>query len=376
MGVRDEVNTGLAIIFMPPIDPCAQRLASQQLIEQRLTKASEIVSLLGAVQAQDYAMSKWALGQRLRGATDAAIETEINDGAILRTHVLRPTWHYVAPADIRWMLSLTGPRVKAILASYDRQLGIDAAVVRRSQKVMAKALKGGKHLTRAELSDAMEKAGIRTDGTERRSRLVMHAELDALLCSGARRGKQTTYALLEERVPPAKTIERDAALHALASRYFATRGPATVADFAWWSGLTMADARSAIHDLGSMVDEVEIAGRKHWFSGRSTMKVKSPLARLLPNYDEYFIGLKDRSAIHNTLKESGVDASLDALSGHLVTIDGQIVGGWRQAFKRESVIIRMKPHITLSRIQQRAVQSEVARFSAFVGVPAQLEVTP
>src|SRR6478609_5806588 len=136
---------------MPQIDPCGRRLVTQHLIEQKLLKAADVVSLLGAVQAQDYAMSKWALGQRMRGATDAAIEAEIGKGAILRTHVLRPTWHYVAPADIRWMLALTGPRVKAILAHYDRQLGVEASVVRQAQKVMTKALRNGEHLTRAEL---------------------------------------------------------------------------------------------------------------------------------------------------------------------------------------------------------------------------------
>src|SRR5213082_2974352 len=166
---------------MTRIDPCTQRLATQHLIEPKLKRASDVVSLLGAVQAQDYAMSKWALGQRIRGGTHAAVESEIDSGAILRTHVLRPTWHYVAPADIRWMLALTGPRVKAILAHYDRQLGVDASVIREAQKVMAKALRNDTHLTRAELAEVMKKAGIRTDGTERLARLVMHAELDGLI---------------------------------------------------------------------------------------------------------------------------------------------------------------------------------------------------
>jgi hypothetical protein len=359
---------------MPRIDPSAQRLSTQHLVEPKFEKASDVVSLLGGVQAQDYAMSKWALGQRMRSATESSVENEINSGAILRTHVLRPTWHYVAPADIRWMLALTGPRVKAILAHYDRQLGIDAAVIRKAQKVMAKALRGEKHLTRGELAEVMKKAGIRTDGTQRLARLVMHAEMDALICSGPRRGKQFTYALMDERVPPAKAMARDASLHKLASIYFATRGPATEADFAWWSGLTMADARGAIQSLGSSVDTVEIGGRKHSLVARTTMKVKSPLVRLLPNYDEFFIGLKDRSAMHAKLERLGIQTAIGALSGHILIIDGQIAGGWKQVFKPKSVLVKIKLLRPLSGTQQRAVDVETARLAAFFGLTPKLDI--
>jgi hypothetical protein len=361
---------------MPQIDPCAQRLASQHLIEPKFDKAKDVVSLLGAVQAQDYGMSKWALGQRICGGTDAAIEAEINSGAILRTHVLRPTWHYVAPADIRWMLALTGPRVKAILGHYDRDLGVESSVIRAAQKVMTRALRGGEYLTRAELAERMTKAGIRTDGTERLARLVMHAELDGLICSGPRRGKQFTYALLDERVPPAKEMDRDSSLHTLAARYFATRGPATEADFAWWSGLTMADARVAIQSNASSLEMVEIDGRKHWLSAGGTTKMKSPLVRLLPNYDEFFIGLKDRSAMHTKLKRLGIQTSLGALSGHILIIDGQIAGGWKQMLKPRSVMVKIGLLRPLTRAQRRAVEAETTRLAAFLGLTPQHAILP
>src|SRR5437773_5551309 len=197
---------------MIPLDICGQRLASQHLTKQKIEKASEIVQLLGAVQAQDYSAAKWGIAQRTRSATDAELEKEISDGSILRTHVLRPTWHFVAPHDIRWMLALTAPRVKALLAFYDRKLELDASVLRRSRAALTKALRDGMHLTRMELARALTNAGIRADGTQRVAHLMMHAELDGLICSGPRRGKQFTYALLEERVPRAKALERDAAL--------------------------------------------------------------------------------------------------------------------------------------------------------------------
>src|SRR5947207_2505805 len=231
---------------MPPLDVCRHRLASQHLVKQTLETASEVVRLFGAVQAQDYSGAKWGIGQRTIGANDATIEKQFSDGAILRTHVLRPTWHFVVPADIRWMLALTAPRVKAAMAHYDRKLELDSPVLRRSQKVLTKALTGGKELTRTELAQALTKSGVRADGTQRLAHLVMHAELDGLICSGARRGKQFTYALLEERVAPAKKLSRDEALVELAHRYFTTRGPATPDDFAWWSGLTRTDAKRAV----------------------------------------------------------------------------------------------------------------------------------
>src|SRR6266581_1016480 len=160
---------------MIPLDICGQRLASQHLTKQKIEKASEIVQLLGAVQAQDYSAAKWGIAQRTLSATDAEVEKEINDGIILRTHVLRPTWHFVAPADIRWMLKLTAPRVNTASAYYYRKLELDRAVFRRSNGVIAKALRGGKQLTRAELAQALNGAGISASGL-RLVYLVMRAE--------------------------------------------------------------------------------------------------------------------------------------------------------------------------------------------------------
>lgn len=357
---------------MPRLDICNQRLVNQHLSLQTLEKPSEIVRLFGAVQAQDYSFAKWGVAQRTRNATDATVEKEISDGAILRTHVLRPTWHFIVAADIRWMLALTAPRVKAALASYDRKLELGEAVLRRSTTVLTKALQDGKQLTRAELSKALERARIRTEGTQRLAHLVMHAELDGIICSGARRGKQFTYALLEERVPRAKSLDRDAALFELAKRYFSTRGPATVDDFAWWSGLTKADAKRGVQAVESELEHEIIDGCGYWFPTPARFKTKSPLAHLLPNYDEYFIGLKDRSAIESTLRTSGLEARLNGLSRHILTINGQVVGGWSRTFKGRTAIVELKPLTILSEGERRGIVREVQRFAAFLGTPAQL----
>ena len=360
---------------MSSLNVCAQRLVNQHLVTQKLQSGSDVVRLLGAVQAQDYLGAKWALSQRTRGATDATIEKEISDGAILRTHVLRPTWHFVAPADIRWMLALTAPRVKAILAHYDRSLEIDATVLRRSRAVLTRVLAGDNYLTRSELAAAFAKAGVKADGAggQRLARLVMHAELDALICSGPRREKQFTYALLDERAPPVRAMQRDDALRELAARYFATHGPATSDDFAWWSGLTKADATNAVNATEASLEHEVIGGRSYWFPRARAAKLESPLVRLLSNYDEYFIGHKDRSAIHAKLRAAGVTAIPTALSGHVLTIDGQIVGGWDRILGAKSVTVRLKPLIALVRTAQSAIKTEIDRFADFLGIPVQLQ---
>ena len=357
---------------MAKLDICNQRLINQHLIKQSLETPSEVVRLLGAVQAQDYGLAKWGVAQRTLGTTDSQVEKELSDGAILRTHVLRPTWHFVLAADIRWMLALTGPRVERVLAHYDRKLEIDAAVLRRSRAAITKALEGGKQLTRTELAKAMQRARIRTDGTQRLARLVMHAELDALICSGARRGNQHTYALLDERVPPTKPLDRDAALTELAKRYFTTRGPATVDDFAWWSGLTKTDGRKGLEGAEAGLEHEIVEGRQYWFPTPAGLKARSPLVRLLPNYDEYFIGLRDRSAMLSALKRLGFEGDVSFLGGHILTIDGQVVGGWTRILRGKKLIVELKGPTTFERVERRSIEKEVQRFGAFLGTPVEL----
>ena len=223
------------------------RLHNQFLSQTEFTEPGAVVAALGAVQSQDYAGGKWALAQRLKNATtDAAIDKAFNDGKILRTHILRPTWHFVAPEDIRWMLALSAPRVHTANGFMYRQQGLDGTIIKKSYNVLEEALQGGNSLTRSELGSAFEKAGIKAAEGIRLGYFIMSAELDAIICSGPRRGRQFTYALLEERAPKVRAWKREEALAELTRRYFATRGPATLHDFTWWSGLTMAEAKKGI----------------------------------------------------------------------------------------------------------------------------------
>src|SRR5687768_3402854 len=283
----------------PVNDIAAQRLSNQFITRAVHRQPEDVVASLGAVQAQEYAPAKWGLGQRLGGrTTDADVERAFTEGRILRTHVMRPTWHFVAPADIRWLLMLTAPRVKAIMAPYDRRLELDDTLFAKSQRVFARALGGGTYLTRAELALELERAGIAAAG-QRLAHIVMRAEQDALICSGPRRGKQFTYALLDERAPLAPRLGRDEALAELTRRYFTSHGPATFRDFAWWSGLTVRDAKAGVEMLGSAIDHRIANGLTCWFAGSVPVSrsAAAKTAHLLPIYDECFIAYKDRDPI-------------------------------------------------------------------------------
>ena len=358
---------------MPGPDIARQRLINQGLVKPVLKTAGEVVARLGAVQAQDYAASKWGIAQRTSGLTDAEIEKEIDDGSIVRTHVLRPTWHFVAATDIAWMLALTAPRVHAANAYWYRWLEVDDAVARRSRGVIEKALRDGKHLTRVELGAALTSAKIQVAKPMRLACIVMRAELDGLICSGARRGKQFTYALLEERVARPAALERDAASCELARRYFATRGPATINDFAWWSGLTKADAKRGVEAAATHLEHQSIEGRSYWFpAAKRSVRISSPLAHLLPNFDEYFVGLKDRSAFGARLESSRVKPRTTALAGHALAVNGQIVGGWRRTLVGRTVVVEPKPLIRLSEAERRAVGVAARKLGRFLQLPVEI----
>ena len=329
------------------------------------------MSWLGAVQAQDYSGAKWALALRMRHATDSSIERAFTDGAILRTHVMRPTWHFVVPADIRWMLELTAPRVKAVMASYDRKLGLDAAVYKRSHKALVQALRGGTQLTRQELKHALQRARIAADGVQRLAHLMMRAELDGVICSGGRRGKQFTYALLDERVPATPPLSRDEALAELTRRYFTSHGPAQVQDFAWWSGLTMADARAGLALVDSELAREVVEGKTYWFSGSMPMNARrSGAAYLLPLYDEYLIAYKDRSAARDPSRWIRV-ANPDPFSCPVV-VSGLVVGGWRGSLKKNRVVVTVTRRSHLKRSDARAIDTAARAYADFLGLDVAL----
>jgi len=346
----------------------ALRLHNQQISSKEFSNAGDLVTWLGAVQAQDYAAAKWALGLRLSNSTDKEVEHAFNEGTILRTHLMRPTWHFVAPQDIRWLLKLTAPRVIAIINNSGRKLGLDESVFRRANKLIVKALQGGRYLTRIEIEATLNKAGIVTSDLHM-IHLMMRAELDGLICSGPRKGKQFTYELLDERAPRSKTLEKEEALAELARRYFLSHGPATVQDFAWWSGLTTKDAGSGCEMVKSKLIHETIDRQAYWFSNSiKSVKEKQAGAYLLPNFDEYTVAYRDRSLLVDAAKVKVMPAPAVLLSNTIIA-DGKVAGTWKRILKKDRVEVEINLLHALSKSKKKDIAIAVKRYGKFLGLP-------
>lgn len=352
---------------MKSLDIVQQRLSNQHLAGNPLKTAPDLVAWLGAVQAQDYAGAKWAVGQRVLETDDTAVEQAFNAGAILRTHLMRPTWHFVAPADIRWLLELTAPRVNIVNGTMYRQLELDDRLFARSNQAIAEALVGGQFLTRAELGAVLSRAGITLQGL-RLGYIIHRAELDAVVCSGPRRGKQFTYALLEERAPQAKRLPYDEALAELTQRYFTGHGPASLADFAWWSGLTKSQARAGLEMVKSNLIRETVGDQAYWLApDLPLLKEPSPTAHLLPNYDEYLLSYRDTSPVLDPAHAHKIETG-NPIFAHFLVIDGRIAGTWRRDFKKDTVTITLNRFVTLDEAQEEAVQAAAERYGKFIGL--------
>ncbi|HEV8264014.1 MAG TPA: winged helix DNA-binding domain-containing protein [Gemmatimonadales bacterium] len=319
---------------------------------------------LTALQAQEFPLAKWSVAQRTRGATRADVEQAFADGVILRTHVLRPTWHFVLGDDIRWLLKVTAPRVHALNAYYHRQHELDNKVFAKCNSLIAKALRDGAHLTRRELAVVLAGAGIRASGP-RLAYIVMRAELDAIVCSGAMRGKQHTYALLDDRAPHAKALDYDAALAELTRRYFTSRGPATLNDFLRWSSLTATEGRDGLASVAGELESEVVDGRTYWFEGsRGVRTARTPAVDLVQGYDEIIM----------SYSESRDDSFRlgDAPFFHAVLLDGRLVGHWRPTAKRNSIRIEMVLKRALNGVEAKALDAAVRAYGKFVGGPVTL----
>ncbi len=352
----------------------ARRFCNQRLVASRLRDPAALVSWMGAVQAQEYPHARWGLGLRLANVSDAEVAAAFDDGRILRTHILRPTWHFVAPADIRWMLSISGPRVHVFNGFSYRQGSLDAKARARGADIICRALEGHRHLTRKELATHLKAARLPSAGQHLAS-LVMHAELEGLICSGPRRGKQFTYALMDERVPAAPVVDTDEALGRLVEQYFSSHGPATIRDFAWWSGLTTAQAKRGIGVAGPALDRREIDGREHWFAmNQHVSRARPALVHLLPCYDEFLIAYRDRQ--WSTSPGFSADRYGPAnVFVHQLLIDGKVRGAWRRDVARDGVTaVTVRTGDRLSATERTALEAAVERLARFLGHEVTLDV--
>jgi hypothetical protein len=351
----------------------SKQIAHIRLVNQRLTtssfkKTEELVSWMGCIQAQDFASAKWAIANRIKGITDQQIEADFNAGKILRTHVLRPTWHFVCPEDIGWMLQLTAPHVKAMSKSMHRQLGIDETTLRKSKEVLTKALSAGKHLTRQQLLPFYTDANINTDDI-RLGIILMDAELDGLICSGALQGKQFTYALLDERLTKTTPYDREIAIAELAKRYFSSHGPATIQDFAWWSGLNLADSKHGLEMNKHHLTHHIVNAQAYWFAADTTAIPIAKSVQLLPAFDEYTIAYKYRGDVLPTVynKETG-----NGIFKPLIIADGEVAGIWKRSLTKTKVLIDLMPFKPIDKSSQLKLLAEAKRYSKFLNLDLQI----
>jgi hypothetical protein len=358
------------------LDIAQARLSNQLLGREKKRTPGEVVGWLGAVQAQDFAAAKWAIGMRLQQATDAEVEKAYNAGHILRTHVMRPTWHFLAPGDIRAVQALTAHRVRAGNATMHRKLELDDRLLSRCYRALTAALRDGQHLTRAELSSRLAVSRIEAKG-QRLAYILMDAELEALICSGPRKGKQFTYALLEERVPKARALPSEEALARWALRYFLGHGPAQAKDFAWWSGLTLQEAQRGIElAKGSLLRET-IDGKTYWRSpggdGQEPNGEKpgGGGALLLSIYDEYTIAYRDRGALGDGRHLERLISMGNALTSVLI-LDGIIAGTWKRVLAKAKVELTVSPFHTPRKAEKEAIRAAASAYGEFLGLPVAL----
>jgi len=343
------------------------RLASQNIARPVLDDPAAVVQWFGAVQAQDYLGGLWALGLRTRGATEASVERAIDAGRIVRTWPMRGTLHFVAAADVRWMLGLLTPRVAGVASSRWRQLGLDDAVMARSAKLAEKALVGGKRLRREAMYKIWNDAGIATHDS-RGLHILGHLAQSGLICFGPRDGKQHTFTLVEEWLPSARLLERDIALGEIARRYFTSHGPATVHDFAWWSGLTVTDARAGLDSVTAELESETIDKRTLWFSATSAPSA-TKAACLLPAWDEYTVAYRERKDVLDPRYAIRVNAGGGVLKP-VIVIRGQVVGTWQRTIGKKGVVIRPTPFARLDRADGDALEVAARKYGRFLGLPA------
>jgi hypothetical protein len=315
------------------------RIQSHQLENPEFNEPEKLVAWMGAIQAQDYGMSKWAIGVRLKSATVKDVEAALDEGKILRTHVMRPTWHLVAAEDIRWMSQLSKERIKSSSASRDRSLEITEKLYSRCNRLIGKMLENNNHLTRQELSLGLAKAGVAVD-TSRMVHFMMRAEIEGIVCSGIDKGNKQTYALIDERVPPVKALHKEEALAKLATKYFRSHSPASLQDFAWWSDLSVSDAKQAVQLIQAELLTVRFRESSLFVHQSYNKKLTSPDAfHFLPAFDEYIIAYRDRT---NILEEDYQQKafSKNGIFHPVIMANGRISGTWQKTVNKNRITIK------------------------------------
>jgi hypothetical protein len=346
-----------------------KRLHHQHITQPTHDQPGQVVYGMGAMQAQDEQQAMWSVALRTRAATQADIEQAITDRQIVKTWPMRGTIHFVAATDARWILERCAPRRLAGGAARLRQLELDERTLERCATLLHKMLEGEKVLSRAVILDGLARAGIDPQG-QRGYHILWHLAQTGLICFGPRQGKEQTFVLLEEWIPGASRKPHDEALAELTRRYFTSHGPATIQDFAGWTGLTLTDARAGLDAIRSSPVSAKRDQTEYWWSDESPRPTGQPSAGayLLPGFDEYLLGYKDRRDVLAAEHAHRIVPGGNGVFQPMIVLDGQVVGRWKRVIKKKGIEIILEPFFKISGLQER-VLSEAERYCAFTGLP-------
>jgi len=345
------------------------RLINQHIGYHRFKNPKKLLEHLGAIQSQDFQMSKWALGSRLSNTPEQQITQAFNEGKILRTHLLRPTWHLVPATNIRWMLELSAPQIKTILRFAHKELELTDGLLIKCINLIGNALEKHRYLKRESLVQLLEKSGISTRDN-RASHIFLAAELEGIICSGPDANKKTTYALLADRAPVSPPFNRKEALTNLASIYFSSRGPATLEDFIWWSGLRKQDAQLALNEVKSNLHSEKWDEKTYWFSNFPNTNIEERI-HLLPAFDEYLIAYKNRNhVIPQTQYKKAI--SNNGIFRPIIVLDGDAIGIWKRTLKRNTANIEVTLFSPINKDLKVLLHQKLYEFALFIDKKPQL----
>lgn len=344
------------------------RVACHQLAEARFERPGEVVEWMGAVQAQEYRASKWAIGLRMKGGSREKVSEALRTGEIVRTHVMRPTWHYVAGNDLRWMLKLSGQRIRKTVDQWTKSSGVDIpeSLYTKCNDLFVKWLSGGQCLTKQELTVRFEQAGVEADNN-RVKRYLLRAEVEGIICSGEDRMDKPTYTLLEEHLAPVAELSREEALAKLAVRYFRSHAPATLKDFVWWSGLSATEAKQAVALAGDQLTKEYDGEQEFWMHVSCCACKQEEVLHFLPPFDEYLIGYKDRQTV---MDPTHFPKAFNrwGIFYPVICYNGRIVGNWEKVVKRDELTVKASFFDPDSQqtVSRRALQDAEDRLKAWM----------
>ncbi|TLU98717.1 winged helix DNA-binding domain-containing protein [Dyadobacter luticola] len=342
------------------------RLQNQLISDARVKSPEEVVSWLGAMQAQDYTGARWSIGLRLQGIKDSDIDKALASKSIVRTWPMRGTLHFVASEDVHWILKLLTPRIISGMAGRNRQLSLDEKVFAKSEKLLVPALEGGKQLMRSEVFKIWEDHGIKTSD-QRGIHIINYLAQKQVICHGLHNEKQATYTLLDEWVTKSRNLEGEEALAELALRYFTSHGPATIQDFIWWTGLKITDAKLALNSISGKLQSSEMVGKIYWYSPELPDRVKSDAVFMLLGFDEYMLGYTDRSLILHRDHSQKIVPGNNGMFMPTIIIGGKVRGTWKRTIKKDAVQIDFSAFEKVSQAKKHSFEVAARKYGKYLG---------